>query len=111
MPRQPPRSSRTYTLFPYTTLFRSLSLSQRARLPLLMHETGSGTRAVTERALSAKKLDVRPAMTLASTEAIKHTVATGVGVAILSALAVQTELRAKTLVVVPVKDLHIRRPL
>src|SRR3546814_10709809 len=45
------------------------------------------------------------------TEAIKHTVATGVGVAILSALAVQTELRAKTLVVVPVKDLHIRRPL
>src|SRR3546814_4389224 len=47
----------------------SLSLSQLARLPLLMHETGSGTRAVTERALSAKKLDVRPAMTLASTEA------------------------------------------
>lgn len=89
----------------------SLSLTQLAKLPLLMHETGSGTRAVTERALAARKLEVRPAMTLASTEAIKHTVATGVGVAILSALAVQTELRARTLVVVPVKDLHIRRPL
>jgi DNA-binding transcriptional LysR family regulator len=88
-----------------------LSLPQLAKLPLLMHETGSGTRAVTERVLTAKKLDVRPAMTLASTEAIKHTVATGVGLAILSALAVQTELRAKTLVVVPVKDLRIRRPL
>ncbi|NGY03461.1 LysR family transcriptional regulator [Solimonas terrae] len=89
----------------------ALSLQQLAKLPLLMHEPGSGTRAVTERALLSKKLDVRPAMTLASTEAIKHTVATGVGLAILSALAVQTELRARTLVVVPVKDLRIRRPL
>src|SRR3546814_4450055 len=26
MTRQPPRSTRTYTLFPYTTLFRSLSM-------------------------------------------------------------------------------------
>lgn len=87
------------------------TLAQLAKLPLLMHEVGSGTRAVTQRALAEKGLDVHPAMTLASTEAIKHTVATGVGVAILSALAVRTELRARALVVVPVKGLNIRRPL
>jgi DNA-binding transcriptional LysR family regulator len=87
------------------------TLAQLAKLPLLMHEAGSGTRAVTQRALAEKGLDVRPSMTLASTEALKHTVTTGVGLAILSALAVQTELLAKTLVMVPVKGLKIRRPL
>jgi DNA-binding transcriptional LysR family regulator len=76
-----------------------------------MHEVGSGTRAITERAFSAKKLALRPSMTLASTEAIKHAVATGVGIAILSAFAVRTELAAKTLTVVPMKGLRIRRPL
>src|SRR3546814_16462097 len=32
MMRRPPRSTRTYTLFPYTTLFRSLSLAQSRQL-------------------------------------------------------------------------------
>ncbi|MGQ0698704.1 MAG: LysR family transcriptional regulator [Panacagrimonas sp.] len=79
--------------------------------PLLMHEVGSGTRAVTEKAFSAKKIALRPSMTLASTEAIKHTVATGVGIAVLSAFAVRTELAAKTLTVVRMKGLRIDRPL
>jgi DNA-binding transcriptional LysR family regulator len=88
-----------------------LTVAALAELPLLMHEVGSGTRAVTEQALAARQIEVRPAMTLASTEALKQTVATGIGVAILSALAVQTELRARTLVVVPIKGLRILRPL
>jgi DNA-binding transcriptional LysR family regulator len=79
--------------------------------PLLMHEVGSGTRAVTEKAFSEKKIALRPSMTLASTEAIKHTVATGVGIAILSASAVRTELAARTLTVVRLKGLTIHRPL
>src|SRR3546814_17794796 len=41
MIRRPPRSTRTYTLFPYTTLFRSAHLLQRTLLelahPLLAH--------------------------------------------------------------------------
>src|SRR3546814_4902868 len=32
MPRRPPRSTRTYTLFPYTTLFRSTSVTTRATI-------------------------------------------------------------------------------
>lgn len=86
-------------------------LASIVQQPLLMHEVGSGTRAVTEKAFSAKKIVLRPSMTLASTEAIKHTVATGVGIAILSAFAVRTELAAGTLTVVRMKGLKINRPL
>src|SRR3546814_21197882 len=32
MIRRPPRSTRTYTLFPYTTLFRSLSTPEQAEI-------------------------------------------------------------------------------
>src|SRR3546814_15874959 len=34
MRRRPPRSSRTYTLFPYTTLFRSIPRRRLYRSPL-----------------------------------------------------------------------------
>lgn len=88
-----------------------LTLAALAECPLLMHEPGSGTRAVTERALAAKGIRPRPAMTLASTEAIKHAVASGVALAFLSAQATRTELKAGILRVVEVKGLRIRRPL
>lgn len=86
-------------------------LSAVLQHPMLMHEVGSGTRAVTEKAFLAKKITLRPSMTLASTEAIKHTVETGVGIAVLSAFAVRSELSAKTLSVVRMKGLTIHRPL
>jgi len=88
-----------------------LPLAALAEHPLLMHEPGSGTRAVTERALAARGIRPRPAMTLASTEAIKHAVASGVALAFLSAQAIRTELKAGILRVVEVKGLRIRRPL
>ncbi|PPE73442.1 LysR family transcriptional regulator [Solimonas fluminis] len=88
-----------------------LALAALAEHPLLMHEPGSGTRAVTERALAARGIRPRPAMTLASTEAIKHAVAGGVALAFLSAQAIRTELKAGILRVVEVKGLRIRRPL
>ncbi|MCC2656612.1 MAG: LysR family transcriptional regulator [Panacagrimonas sp.] len=86
-------------------------LSAVVQQPLLMHEVGSGTRAVTEKAFSSRRIALRPSMTLASTEAIKHTVATGVGIAVLSISAVRTELAAGTLKVVRMKGLTIDRPL
>lgn len=88
-----------------------LSVSDLEDFPMLMHEIGSGTREVTEIALANRKVRIRPAMTLASTEAIKQTVAAGAGLAFLSALSIQTELDAGRLVVVPVRQLRIRRPL
>src|SRR3546814_4511990 len=42
MMRRPPRSTRTDTLFPYTTLFRSFDLAHAAgNLPLQLHDDGA----------------------------------------------------------------------
>jgi len=78
---------------------------------VLMHETGSGTRAVTEQLLADRRLQLHPAMTLASTEALKQTVATGVGVAFLSAQAIHMELAAGLLVRIRIRGGPFRRPL
>src|SRR3546814_6401740 len=49
MIRRPPRSTRTHTLFPYTTLFRSRQLGVRQFLLLaLVHGTGVDGRALAE---------------------------------------------------------------
>lgn len=85
--------------------------SSISRHRLLMHEPGSGTRAVTERAFAAKGISLRPAMTMASTEAIKHTVATGIGIAVLSGSAIRHELAAGVLCAIPMRGLRIRRSL
>src|SRR3546814_16572409 len=42
MIRRPPRSTRTDTLFPYTTLFRSAFDDQRFRATLMRRDRGTG---------------------------------------------------------------------
>jgi DNA-binding transcriptional LysR family regulator len=86
-------------------------LSALQEEPLILREPGSGTRAVEERALARLKLPVRVAMALGSTEAIKRGVAEGVGLALMSRLAVHAECAAGTLAVLPVAGLRIERPL
>jgi DNA-binding transcriptional LysR family regulator len=94
-------------------------LARASRVPLsavraeqfILREPGSGTRAVEERALARLKLMVRVVMALGSTEAIKRVVAEGVGLAIVSRLAVAEECAAGNLVVLPVSGLPIQRPL
>jgi DNA-binding transcriptional LysR family regulator len=86
-------------------------LSALREEPFILREPGSGTRAVEERALAGLKLPVRVAMALGSTEAIKRVVAEGVGLAIVSRLAVAAECAAGTLAVLPVAGLRIERPL
>jgi DNA-binding transcriptional LysR family regulator len=88
-----------------------VALSAVREEPFILREPGSGTRAVEERALAHLKLTVRGAMALGSTEAIKRVVAEGVGLAIVSRLAVRAECAAGTLAMLPVAGLHIQRPL
>jgi DNA-binding transcriptional LysR family regulator len=88
-----------------------VTLSAVRRESFILREPGSGTRAVEERALARLKLPVRVAMALGSTEAIKRVVAAGVGLAIVSRLAVCAECNAGSLVVLPVAGLGIKRPL
>ncbi len=79
--------------------------------PLLLREPGSGTREVVERALLHREIIVRPALSLGSTEAIKQGVMAGLGVAIVSRLALETELTLGLLYPLPLSDLAIVRPL
>jgi DNA-binding transcriptional LysR family regulator len=88
-----------------------VALSAVREEPFILREPGSGTRAVEERALARLKLPVRVVMALGSTEAIKRVVAEGVGLAIVSRLAVAAECAAGTLAVLPVAGLRIERPL
>ncbi|HZL35870.1 MAG TPA: LysR family transcriptional regulator [Tepidisphaeraceae bacterium] len=79
--------------------------------PFVVRATGSDTKSFVEEALAERGLEVKPIMSLGSTEAIKRAVAAGIGVAIVSHLAIEMELKAKALAIVPVKGLSIRRPL
>ncbi|MGI4787867.1 MAG: LysR family transcriptional regulator [Janthinobacterium lividum] len=79
--------------------------------PFLMREPGSGTREVIERALALKGIVVQPAMSLGSTEAIKRGVAAGLGVAIISRLALSMEIEMGLLHPLMLSDLSITRPL
>jgi DNA-binding transcriptional LysR family regulator len=54
---------------------------------------------------------VRPMMDLGSTEAIKRSVAAGVGVAFVSALAIEQEVRDRRLVSPRLRDCRLRRSL
>lgn len=78
--------------------------------PFVMREIGSGTRTVVERALRERGIVPRVVASLGSTAAIKRAVAEGMGLAVVSALALESELAAGVLVrVAPI--FSIPRPL
>jgi DNA-binding transcriptional LysR family regulator len=88
-----------------------VTLREIATVPLICREQGSGTREVIEAALQGEGLVVEPAMSLGSTEAVKHAVIAGVGVAFVSRLTVEFEVEAQRLRTIDVEGLRIRRGL
>ena len=88
-----------------------LTLQQLCHEPCVLREPGLGTRSVIEHMLTQRGLQHAAAMSLGSTEAIKQAVAAGAGISLVSRLAVRSELAAKTLVLLPVEDLQLERPL
>jgi DNA-binding transcriptional LysR family regulator len=91
--------------------FDSIRASALRGVPFLAREAGSGTREVVEAALGGRGVELRPAMVLGGTEAIKNAVIHGLGVAIVSRLTVETELEIGRLRAVTMTDLRIRRAL
>jgi len=71
---------------------QSLELADLAQQRWLMREAGSGTRMVTEQRFAKAGFAPRVAMSLGSNEAIKHAVAAGLGIAVISQLAVASAL-------------------
>jgi len=66
----------------------TVDLAALAHERWLMREPGSGTRMAAEQHFAAQGFSPRVAMSLGSNEAIKHAVAAGLGVAVISSLAV-----------------------
>lgn len=90
---------------------RAVAPAALAGAPFVFRERGSGTRVVAEAALRARGIAPTVALTLGSTEAIKQSVAAGLGLAIVSRAAVAGELATGTLALVPVKGWDVRRAL
>jgi DNA-binding transcriptional LysR family regulator len=95
----------------YLTKKKQIKLNDLAKEQLLYREPGSATRAEVERKLADLDLRLESAADLDNPEAVKQAVANGLGIAFVSQFAVETELRAKTLVAVKVHGLRINREL
>jgi DNA-binding transcriptional LysR family regulator len=89
----------------------AVTVREICREPFILREEGSGTRAVVEQAFRRKGQKITPLLSLASPEAIKHAVAAGMGIAVVSRLIIDQELQAGSLGIIPLKDLAITRPL
>jgi LysR family transcriptional regulator, low CO2-responsive transcriptional regulator len=93
---------------------KRVSLDELAGQPLVLREVGSGSRWCLEQGLAraGKPLtDLRVALELGSNEAIKEAVLRGLGLAFLSRLAVEKELRAGQLAAVRVDGLRLAREM
>ena len=78
---------------------------------LLLREQGSGIRESIEQALLQHGVHISPLLTLPDNEAIKQMAMSGVGAAILSALAVRRELASGTLIRIPISGVELRPQL
>jgi DNA-binding transcriptional LysR family regulator len=93
---------------------KKVALEELCRHPFLLREVGSGLRHCFEKSLerTGRSLaDLQVALELGSNEAIKEAVLQGTGIAILSAYAVQKELKAGQLCAVGVRDLQCDRDM
>jgi DNA-binding transcriptional LysR family regulator len=77
----------------------------------IFREQGSATGAVVAAHLRKSRIEVEAVMEMANPESVKKAVQNGLGIAFISSFAVETELKAKTLVAVKIRNLEIRREL
>jgi len=75
----------------------------------LAREAGSGTRLALEQHLAQQKVQPQERMTLGSNEALKHAVAVGMGLAVLSRQALAPDPAQEGLAVLPVTTFPVRR--
>lgn len=90
----------------------SITPEELFSLPLILREQGSGTRQVLEENLIKHNLDpgkLNIILELGSTESIKATVESGMGLSIISKSAIQKELRLGTLRTIRIQGISLLR--
>lgn len=91
---------------------KDIPVSELTKEPFIFREGGSGTRQMIEMFLSKYGIspnNMKVAMVLGSTEAIKEAVENGLGVSILSRWAVRKELKYGTLQLLRIKEERVNR--
>jgi DNA-binding transcriptional LysR family regulator len=86
-----------------------VALSRLAEEVFLLREEGSGTRAAIEEVFEVAGIPLKVGMVLGHVEAIKRAVAAGLGVSVISALAVRREVQYRTLAILDVEQFPIQR--
>ena len=77
----------------------------------IVRESGSATRATIVTQLQQANFELETVIEMENPESIKKAVQSGLGIAFISKFAIATELRAKTLTAIRVRDLTINREL
>ncbi len=86
-----------------------IALSRLAEELFLMREVGSGTRAAVEELFEVWGIPLHIGMVLGHVEAIKRAVAAGLGVSVLSEMAVRREIRSGMLTILDVEHFPMQR--
>lgn len=90
---------------------KSANADELKKARFIFRESGSATRAAINTHLKNADLEVEPIMEMENPESVKKAVQSGLGIAFISKFAVETELKAGSLVAVRVPGLDIRREL
>lgn len=77
----------------------------------ILRERGSGTREVVEQLLTSQLGEIRLAMELGGTEAIKRAVEAGIGISCLPTIALSGAVERGNLVAIPTPFLHLTRSM
>lgn len=100
---------------PYADAYKNINeitIDQLLHEKIILREEGSGTRKIFEEALAARNLSIEDFHIIAyieSIESIKQCVRKGLGVSIISQLAVMDEIKFHLLKAIKIKDLEIKR--
>lgn len=92
----------------------SISIEEFKIQPFIIREAGSGTRQVIEEALASIGIDLSQlniVVELASVDSIKAAVEAGVGISIMSRLALRKELHTRTLLALELEGLSLEQKI
>jgi DNA-binding transcriptional LysR family regulator len=90
---------------------KSVKMADLRKEMFILREAGSATRAAVAHHLKKADLEVETVMEMENPESVKKAVESGLGIAFISKFAVETELKAKSLVAISVNGLDISREL
>jgi DNA-binding transcriptional LysR family regulator len=92
---------------------KEIALPELLEEPFILRESGSGTRKVVDQIFEnhgVKASDLSEVAEIGSTEAVLEAVREGMGISILSTKAVERDVRAGDVVVIPVTGIQMERP-